>query len=250
MPVWHFGWGGCLAQPGVITDVSVDDSGCTLNYWPDVGTFVSVNVDLGATASGGSDYVPATRRTEQQTLAFSPPVTGSNPVFGTGGSNGWNSSGTLTLTYGASTTANLVGMSASQIDAVIAAASGCGGATIVSGGPGTTCNALVIDYGVDSPVVVPTINDSLDRQNEVQTLAFNATPQNGGFVLMFNGQATNAINCSAGLPSAAAVQSALAALPNIGAGNVSVSQSGLVYTIAFQGDLGNSAQNLITTTLC
>ena len=202
-------------------------------------------------AGGGSDCVPGTpEQTEQQTLVFSPTGTAPSTAFGTAGTSGWNSTGSLTLTYGNNTTANLVGMSASQIAAAIAAASGCSGATIVSGGPGTTGNTLGIDYGVGSPVAIPTINDDLDRQNEVQTLSFDATPQNGAFVLMFNGQATNAIDCSAGLPSAAAVQSALAALPNIGAGNVSVSQSGLVYTIAFQGDLGNSAQNLITTTLC
>ena len=171
-------------------------------------------------------------------------------MFGAGGTNGWNSTGTLTLTYGGGTTPNLVGMSGSQIDVAIAAASGCGGATIVSGGPGTMGNTLVIDYGVDSPVAPPTVNEGLDCENEVQSLAFNAAPQNGAFTLSFNGQTTNGIDCTAGLPSASTIQSALAVLPDIGTGNVSVSQSGLVYTITFQGDLADSRQNLVNWASC
>jgi hypothetical protein len=71
----------------------------------------------------------------------------------------------------------------------------------------------------------------------------------GTFTLTFDGQTTSALAYNAG---ANAVQNALAALSNIGLGNVSVnstlvnSTSDVSYAVYFLGDLGNVAQPMLT----
>ena len=79
--------------------------------------------------------------------------------------------------------------------------------------------------------------------NEIQRLAFSAVPDAGSFALDFDGQITAPIAFSA---NAAAVQSALEALSNIGAGNVSVSGSFAAgFDITFQGALAEANQTQI-----
>lgn len=72
--------------------------------------------------------------------------------------------------------------------------------------------------------------------NEVQTATVNGTPTGGTFRLALDGRPTAALAHNA---SAAVVQAALEALPNIGTGNVGVTLATNVYTITFQGVLGN-----------
>lgn len=73
--------------------------------------------------------------------------------------------------------------------------------------------------------------------NEVQTIAISGSPTGGTFTVTYAGQTTAGIAYNA---SASAVQTALAALSTIGAGNVSVSGSnGGPYTVTFTGSLGS-----------
>lgn len=84
--------------------------------------------------------------------------------------------------------------------------------------------------------------------NEVQSLTITGTPTGGTFTLTWNGQTTAPIAFNA---AAAAVQTALTALPNIGAGNITVTGSALPtgpQTITFTGLLGGNTQALITAT--
>ena len=76
--------------------------------------------------------------------------------------------------------------------------------------------------------------------NEVQQVTLSAS--RGTFALRF-GESTGPIAHDA---EASDVQAALEALPSIGAGNVSVTRSGQVYTIEFTGALGNQDVPLIT----
>lgn len=70
--------------------------------------------------------------------------------------------------------------------------------------------------------------------NAVQTVTVSATA--GTYTLSLGGSVTAAIAFDA---TSAAVQSALAALPNVGVGNVTVSGSG-TFTVTFVNDLGNT----------
>jgi hypothetical protein len=80
-------------------------------------------------------------------------------------------------------------------------------------------------------------------QNEIQTATVNGTPTGGTFRLALNGRPTAALNHNA---SAAVVQAALEALPNVGAGNVGVALASTVYTITYQGALANQDIPLLT----
>lgn len=74
-------------------------------------------------------------------------------------------------------------------------------------------------------------------ENEVQQVAITGSPTGGSFTLTFDGQTTAGIVYNA---AAAAVQSALAALSNIGSGNVSCSGGALPGTpvaVTFIGSL-------------
>lgn len=80
-----------------------------------------------------------------------------------------------------------------------------------------------------------------DGANEAQTVTITGTPTGGSFTLTYDGQTTAAIAYNA---TAAAVQSALVALSNIEAGNVTVSGGpgpGTPFTVTFAGGHNVSA---------
>lgn len=80
---------------------------------------------------------------------------------------------------------------------------------------------------------------TVTNTNDVQTLTINGSPTAGGFTLTFTDN-TGTVATTASIvfnPTAAAIQSALQALPNIGANNVAVSGTN-PYTITFQQSLG------------
>lgn len=81
---------------------------------------------------------------------------------------------------------------------------------------------------------------------ETQTVTINGSPTGGTFTLTFDGQTTGAIAYNA---TAAAVKSALKALPNVDANDVDVSGSaGGPYTVSFNGE-GNVPQMTATGSL-
>ncbi len=87
--------------------------------------------------------------------------------------------------------------------------------------------------------------------NEVQTISLSAAT-GASFVLGYNGQATAPLtfNASTGAdPTPAAVQAALQALPNIGAGNVTVlgTTTGN-YVVVFNGALAGQNASLLSAT--
>lgn len=85
--------------------------------------------------------------------------------------------------------------------------------------------------------------------DEVQTVTVTGVPTGGTFTLTYSGQTTGAIAYNA---TATAVQTALTALSNVGAGNVEVTGSaGGPYTVTFQGTLAdeNVAQMTATASL-
>lgn len=79
-------------------------------------------------------------------------------------------------------------------------------------------------------------------QNLLQQIAVLGTPASGTFQLSFQGQVTAAINWN---DSAATVEDALEALPNVGEGNVSVSGSALNFLVTFQGVFAGSPVSLM-----
>lgn len=97
-----------------------------------------------------------------------------------------------------------------------------------------------------------TLDISLFSQNgtsEVQTVTISGSPTGGTFTLTYAGQTTGSIAYNA---AASAVQTALAALSNVGSGNVAVTGSaGGPYTVTFQGSLAhtNVAQMTATSSL-
>jgi hypothetical protein len=81
--------------------------------------------------------------------------------------------------------------------------------------------------------------------NEVQSLTISGTPTGGTFTLTFGGQTTTPIAFNA---TAAAVQTALAALSSIGSGNITCSGGplpGSAITVTFNGLLANQPQSLM-----
>ncbi|MGW2666226.1 hypothetical protein ACWCW7_35185 [Nocardia tengchongensis] len=94
-----------------------------------------------------------------------------------------------------------------------------------------------------------TLDTSLFSQNgtsEVQTITITGSPTGGTFTATFSGQTTAAIAYNA---AASAVQAAIAALSNVGTGNVAVSGSaGGPYTVTFQGALAHTNVPQMTTT--
>lgn len=82
-------------------------------------------------------------------------------------------------------------------------------------------------------VVVSSLVPRTAVQNEVQSVAISGTPTGGTYTLKFAEQETAAIAYNA---AASAVQTALRALPNIGATGVAVTGSG-PYAVTFQGTL-------------
>lgn len=89
---------------------------------------------------------------------------------------------------------------------------------------------------------------TLTAANDVQTLTFGGTPTGGTFRLSFNGVLTAPITFDTtvgGAPLAENIRAALAALPQVGTGNVTVSSSLTVPAVTFQGDLAARWQPLI-----
>lgn len=84
---------------------------------------------------------------------------------------------------------------------------------------------------------------------EVQTVTITGTPTGGDFTLTLSGNTTAAIPYDA---AASAVQTALEALPNIGAGNVTCGGGalpGTAVTCTFSSILGNPAEMTATSSL-
>lgn len=85
---------------------------------------------------------------------------------------------------------------------------------------------------------------AVSNTNDVQTITVNGSPTGGTSTLTFTDNAgtsanTNPITCGPSLPTAATVQSALLALPNIGSSNVAVTGSnGGPFACTFQQSLG------------
>jgi hypothetical protein len=97
-------------------------------------------------------------------------------------------------------------------------------------------------FARDGAVLV-TINAGA-ATNEVQTVTITGVPTGGTFTLTYAGQTTAPIAYNA---PTANVQSALTALPPIGAGNVVVGGSaGGPYTVTFQGALAGTNVNAMT----
>jgi hypothetical protein len=83
------------------------------------------------------------------------------------------------------------------------------------------------------------------QTNEVQTVTIGGGATGGTFPLTFNGQTAAGIAWNA---AASAVQTALAALSTVGAGNVAVTGSaGGPYTVTFQGALAGTNVPQMTT---
>lgn len=79
--------------------------------------------------------------------------------------------------------------------------------------------------------------------SEVQTVEVTGSPTGGTFRLAFDGKPTAALARNA---TAAVVQAALEALPNIGTGNVTVTLASTTYTVTFGGDLANQVLPSLT----
>lgn len=104
----------------------------------------------------------------------------------------------------------------------------------------SNANVLGLFYRVTTPT--PTGAGA----NEVQTVTITGTPTGGTFVLTFGDVATTDIAYNA---AAATVQTALQALPGIGAGNVTVAGSaGGPYTVTFTGALADQNVPALTAT--
>lgn len=87
------------------------------------------------------------------------------------------------------------------------------------------------------------------QPSEVQLLTITGSPTGGTFTLTFNGQTTAGIAYNA---AAAAVQTALQALTNVGTGNLTCSGGplpGSTVTFTFAGALAGQHQSLITANL-
>lgn len=103
-----------------------------------------------------------------------------------------------------------------------------------------------LTYSTSDPTKVKVYTGAGTNQNDVQTVTITGTPTGGSFTLTFNGQVTAPIAFNA---AASAVTAALAALPNVGAGNVASSGGALpgsAVVVTFQGLLGNQVQNVMT----
>ncbi len=79
--------------------------------------------------------------------------------------------------------------------------------------------------------------------SEVQTITINGSPTGGTFTLTFNGQTTAPIAYNA---ANTAIDAALEALSNVGAGNVAVTGTG-PFTVTFGGALANRDVGLTMT---
>jgi hypothetical protein len=159
--------------------------------------------------------------------------------------------GTFTLTFKGATTAPIAyNASAATVLAafLLLPTVGTGNATATGGAlPGTPVAVTFAGALANSAQPAITVNQSgLTGGNDVQTVTITGTPTGGTFTLTFNAQTTAAIAYNA---NAAAVQAALVALPNIGAGQVVCTGGALPGTgviCTFGGTFGDAAQTLMT----
>ena len=99
----------------------------------------------------------------------------------------------------------------------------------------------------DTGYITKRVTDST-LLNEVQTVTVTAGNDTDSFTLTLadgGPQTTGALDWDC---TAAEMQAALVALTNIGAGNAVVTESGGVYTVAFQGTLASTALAQLTST--
>jgi hypothetical protein len=109
-------------------------------------------------------------------------------------------------------------------------------------------DAVILAPGTYAQWTVMGQATTLTTANDVQTLTFGGTPTGGTFRLSFNGVLTDAITFDTtvgGAPLAENIRAALAALPQVGTGNVTVSSSLTVPAVTFAGDLAGRWQPLI-----
>jgi hypothetical protein len=170
--------------------------------------------------------------------------------------------GSFTLSFGGQTAAIPFNATSAQVQAALQALASVGaGNVLCAGGPlpaGVTITFQAalglqpqapIAVGANNltgpaPAVAHTTTGS--GANDAQTLSISGSPTGGSFTLAFGAQTTAAIPFNA---TAAQVQTALAALSNIGAGNVACAGGplpGTAVTVTFQGTLGFAAQAVIT----
>ena len=124
----------------------------------------------------------------------------------------------------------------------------------------TTNNGLVTVSGVISGTNGLTVGgggtlalnkaDNIPSTNAVQTLTYTPTPTAGAFTLTFNGQTTAAISGIGAVGVvAAAIQTGLNAMANMGATGVLVTSTATTIVITFQNALAGVPQSLITMTV-
>jgi hypothetical protein len=173
--------------------------------------------------------------------------------------------GTFTLSFGGQTTGNIpYNGQASDVQNALGALSSVGANSVSCTGGPLPSAAVTITFqkalgASPLPVITagastlagpaPTVKHTttgVTGANEVQTLSVSGSPTGGGFTLSFGGQTTASIAFNG---TAAQVQTALAALSSIQAGNVACAGGSLPassVSITFQGTLGFAPQNLIT----
>lgn len=107
----------------------------------------------------------------------------------------------------------------------------------------TITNAATRDgtgWGVGPYNVVPSVGGT----NEVQTVTITGSPTGGTYTLTLNGETTAPIAHNA---NAAAIQSALVALPSVYAGDITVTGTG-PYTLTYGANFGRENVSQITAT--
>lgn len=109
-------------------------------------------------------------------------------------------------------------------------------------------SAAALQTALDGLASVPAATGGT---NEVQTVTITGAPTGGTFTLTYSGQTTAAINWNAPATGAGSVQTALQALSNIGAGNVTVTGGpgpATPYVVTFTGTLKDTNVVQMTAT--
>ena len=133
--------------------------------------------------------------------------------------------------------------SAATVEAALEALS-----TIGTGNVDVALDGLVYTItfqGTLADMYVPPISAYMLGCTATVAVVTEGTDVDDSFVLTYDGEDTASLDWDS---AAATVQSALEGLSTIGAGNVAVSLSSLVYTITFQGDLANTDVETLTST--
>ena len=172
--------------------------------------------------------------------------------------------GTFSLSFGGQTANIAYNAQASDVQNALGALSSVGDNNVACTGGPLPSAAVTISFqkalgASPLPVITagpstlagpaPTVKHTttgVTGANEVQTLSVSGSPTGGGFTLSFGGQTTASIAFNA---TAAQVQTALAALTSIQAGNITCAGGPLPtssVSITFQGTLGFAPQNPIT----